>query len=190
MMVINPNDFYGVFDKFGHFSDFHNYSSIGDWQIRTEDKYCSYVGNGNRPYLLVVNHSSHWAAILKFNEPSWTWLWSNNGNNNILGWIMNSSDKYSCGNIISSNVKHEFIISNTSSGQAAIFDINQSSIQNLWGNGGNHYIGPHYIDAFDQYFVIKGLGSTFSSLMAINLLNARTQKFNKNVAQDEDETAE
>ncbi len=58
------------------------------------------------------------------------------------------------------------------------------------GKCGNHYIGPHYIDVFDQYFVIQGLGSNFSSLMAINLLNARTQKFNKNVAQDEDETAE
>ncbi|MCO6449096.1 MAG: hypothetical protein HND40_13220 [Ignavibacteriota bacterium] len=302
MMVIHPNDFYGIFNKVGHFSDFNNYSSIGGWNISTTDKYSSYVGNGNRPYLLAVNHSSHWAAllynhpvagwmsqwtnsgndwiggwsinsedyfvsgkfnpsdpsnqqvlalnynthwasllsfsgswispwsnsgtggingwniangdryyasdfdgdgfdellcikapwaaILKFNGSNWTWLWSNSGNNSILGWIMNNSDKYSAGNIISSNVKHEFIISNASSGHAVIFCLNQSTIQSLWGNGGNHYIGPHYIDAFDQYFVINGLGSSYSSLMAINLVNARTLKLNVTVAQDDDETAQ
>lgn len=51
MMVIHTNDFYGIFNKVGHFSDFNNYSSIGDWNISTTDKYSSYVGIGNRPYL-------------------------------------------------------------------------------------------------------------------------------------------
>ncbi len=87
MIVIHPNDFYGVFNKVGHFSDFRNYSSIGGWQISSFDKYSSFVGNGNRLYLFAVNHSSYWAALI-YNHPSAGWMmpWSNSGNDWIGGW--------------------------------------------------------------------------------------------------------
>ncbi len=103
------------------------------WNVASGDKYFTFDFDGDGfDELLCIK--TPWVAILKFNGTNWTWLWSNNGNNNILGWIMNNSDRYSCGNIIRNNVKHEFIISNASSGHAAIFCLNQSVIQNLWGN--------------------------------------------------------
>lgn len=297
IMVINPAGTYGVFDRFGHFSDYHDHGAIAGWNIQSTDKYISLIGNGNRPYLfaanptshyamllqnnvsgwithwsnsgngsfggwnigsqdiyvsgkfnptdpnnqqiLATNYSSHWAgllsypgyntwvwnwgnagngnlsgwniqsddryyatdfdgdgfdelfcvranwaAILKYNGSGWTWLWSNSGNGKIGGWILNSSDKFDAGNLDNSTTKSELLVTNSSTGHAAIFTLNVSSMVSLWGNGGNGYIGQHQLSSFDTHFIIRGLTIQYSNLLTINWINARTQKFVQNVTQE------
>ncbi len=297
IMVINPAGTYGVFDRFGHFSDYHDYGTIGGWNIQSSDKYCSLTGSSNNsPYLFAANPSSHfamllrydnyyslwtthwsnsgngsfggwnigsqdiyvsgkfnpadpnnqqilatnysshwgalltyqgvntwvspwsnagngnlsgwniqsgdryyasdfdgdgfdelfcvranWAAILKYNGSGWTWLWSNSGNGKIGGWILNGSDKFDAGDLDNSTAKSELLVTNSSTGHAAIFALNFSVIVSVWGNGGNGYIGQHQLSSFDTHLIIRGLAIQYSNLLTINWINVRTQKLVQNL---------
>lgn len=303
MMVINPSGTYGIFDRLGHFINYHDHGAIAGWNIQSGDKYTSLIGNGGIPYLFAANSTSHyamllrkmpsgwvthwsnsgngsfggwnisshdiyvcgkfnpndpnnqqilatnynshwaallsygsystwlspwsnagngsisgwniqsgdryyvadfdgdgfdelfciranWAAILKYNGSGWTWLWSNSGNGTIDGWILNSSDKFQAGNIDNSSAKGELLVSNSSTGHAAIFNLNQSSLISIWWNGGNGQIGQHSLNNNDRHFIIRGFGLQYSNLFTVNMINSRTQKFTKNIAQDEEVSAE
>ncbi len=56
----------------------------------------------------------------------------------------------------------------------------------IWWNGANGYIGEHLLNLYDAHYIFRGAGRQHSSLLTVNLVNARTQKFNNNIAQDDE----
>lgn len=163
--------------------------NISGWNIQAGDRFyaADFDGDGFDDLFCV---RANWAAILKYNGSGWTWLWSNSGNGTIGGWILNSNDKFVAGNLDNSSSKAELLVSNSSTGHASIFNLNSSSMVSIWWNSANGYIGGHQLNIYDAHFIFRGAGRTHSSIFTVNFVNARTQKFNNTVAQDEEHSAE
>jgi hypothetical protein len=183
MMAINPSGTYGVFDRLGHFSDYHNSGKIDGWNIQSSDKYCSLSGSSNNsPYLFAVNPSSHFAMLLRYDNyySSWKTDWSNSGNGYFGGWNIGSQDIYVSGKFNHNDPNNQQILAtNYSSHWAALLSYaSYNTWVSPWSNAGNGNISGWNIQSGDRYSVADFDGDGFDELFCVRANWAAILKYN------------
>ncbi|MBN1184480.1 MAG: T9SS type A sorting domain-containing protein [Bacteroidales bacterium] len=133
-------------------------NSIGGWNVRSFDKFFvgDFDGDGKDELhcIQVTSGTSNFSTTLNFDNGTWSYAWSNYGNNSIGGWYIRSYDDFVVGDFDGDN-KEELLCYNKTDNHSAwalMLHFENGTWNWGWSNGGNDYIGDWNIKASDKFY--------------------------------------
>jgi hypothetical protein len=143
---------------------------VGGYYMQPGDRYIAGdFDNDGTDELLIVNTTSGWAQLYKFNGSDWTILWHNSANGWIGGWNMQSNPYfafYGAGNLCGASEDELFI---EGSPWTMVQRYNGSGWSILWHNNGSGYINGYPLTSGQDNVLISKLNyDSHDRLMLIN----------------------
>ena len=120
---------------------------IDGWNVLSIDKFYpgDFDGDGTEELFCVQGiNNNGWAALLKFQDNDWDWMWSNAGNgwiNNLnQGWGIRAGDIYYVGDF-DGDLKDELLCVQTDGLYMTLLKYNNGNWEWQWSNNGDINIG-------------------------------------------------
>ena len=140
----NNQDWIQIWDNGGN-------GKIKWWNLNAGDQFVSGdFNNDGYDELLVVNSSSKWSQLYKFDGSEWHQQWANGGNGKIKWWNLNAGDQLVSGDF-NNDGYDELLIANSSTKWSQLYKFDGNDWHQQWANGGNGKIKWWNLNAGDQF---------------------------------------